>query len=125
MVVLGRGAVSYERGIPVKARKVIPRPVMRESAATPQQVMSGSVRLARCSTFQYSCIAEMCSGSEEGSYLRLIDFLSLNSRLETNKEEEDRGVQEGYEVLPQVMRGDDPARGRVGMRQNHRSARWN
>jgi len=29
----------------------------------------------------------MCSGSEEGSYFRLIDFLSLNSRLESNKEE--------------------------------------
>ena len=25
----------------------------------------------------------MCSGSEAGSYLRLIDFVSLNSRLET------------------------------------------
>ena len=31
----------------------------------------------------------MCSGSEAGSYLRLIDFfVSLNSRLESNKEEE-------------------------------------
>jgi len=30
---------------------------------------------------------EMCSGSEEGSYLRLIDFVSLNSRLESHKEE--------------------------------------
>jgi len=29
----------------------------------------------------------MCSGSEEGSYLRLIDFLPLNSRLESNKYE--------------------------------------
>ena len=32
---------------------------------------------------------EMCSGSEEGSYLSLIDFVSLNSRLESNKEEEE------------------------------------
>ena len=32
----------------------------------------------------------MCSGSEEGSYLRLIDLcISLNSRLESNKEEEE------------------------------------
>ena len=30
---------------------------------------------------------EVRAGSEEGSYLRLIDFLSLNSRLESNKEE--------------------------------------
>jgi len=30
---------------------------------------------------------EMCSGSEEGSYLRLIYFVSLNSRLGSNKEE--------------------------------------
>jgi len=32
----------------------------------------------------------MCSGSEAGSYVRLIDFVlctSLNSRLESNKEE--------------------------------------
>jgi len=33
----------------------------------------------------------MCSGSEEGTYLRLIDFVSLNSRLESNKEEEEEG----------------------------------
>jgi len=33
---------------------------------------------------------EMCSGSEAGSYLRLTDFaISLNSRLESNKEEEE------------------------------------
>ena len=32
----------------------------------------------------------MWSGSEEGSYLRLIDFVSLNSRLESKKEEERR-----------------------------------
>jgi hypothetical protein len=31
---------------------------------------------------------EMCSGSEEGSYLRPILFQSLNSRLERNEEEE-------------------------------------
>jgi len=31
----------------------------------------------------------MCSGSEAGSDSRLIDFVSLNSRLESNKEEED------------------------------------
>jgi len=31
----------------------------------------------------------MCSGSEAGSYLRLIDFcVSLDSRLESNKEED-------------------------------------
>ena len=30
---------------------------------------------------------EMCSDSEEDSYLRLINFVSLNSRLESNEEE--------------------------------------
>jgi len=33
----------------------------------------------------------MCSGSEAGSYVRLIDFcVSLNSRLESNEEEAER-----------------------------------
>ena len=32
---------------------------------------------------------EMCSGSKEGSYLRLINVWSFNSRLESNKEEEE------------------------------------
>ena len=32
---------------------------------------------------------EICSGSEKGSYLRLIDVVSLNSRLESSKEEEE------------------------------------
>ena len=32
---------------------------------------------------------EMCSGSEAGSYLRLINFVSLNSRLASNNEEEE------------------------------------
>ena len=31
----------------------------------------------------------MCSGSKAGSYFRLIDFVSLNSRLESNEEEEE------------------------------------
>ena len=35
-----------------------------------------------------SYFTEMCSGSEAGSYLRLMDFVSLNSRLESSKEEE-------------------------------------
>jgi len=34
----------------------------------------------------YTAPIPICS--EEGSYLRLIDFLSLNSRLESNKEED-------------------------------------
>ena len=28
----------------------------------------------------------MCSGSEEGSYVRFMDFVSLSSRLDSNKE---------------------------------------
>jgi len=32
----------------------------------------------------------MCSGSQAGSYLRLIDLVSLHSRLESNKEEEEK-----------------------------------
>ena len=38
----------------------------------------------------------MCSGSKEGSNLRLIDFVSLNSRLESNKEEEEGSRQIGH-----------------------------
>jgi len=30
----------------------------------------------------------MCTASDAGSYLRLIDIVSLNSRLDRNKEEE-------------------------------------
>ena len=37
----------------------------------------------------------MCSGSEAGSYLRLIDIVSLNSRLECNKEEEEEETPRG------------------------------
>jgi hypothetical protein len=36
-----------------------------------------------------SIFTEICSGSEEGSYSRLIDCVSLTSRLESNKEEEE------------------------------------
>ena len=42
-------------------------------------------------------------GSEEGSYLRPIDCVSLNSRLESNKEEEDSVEFEGFVHL--VARG--------------------
>ena len=40
----------------------------------------------------------MCSGTEEGSYLRLIDCVSLNFRLESNKEEERRHLRCGLGV---------------------------
>jgi hypothetical protein len=36
---------------------------------------------------------EMCSGSEDGSYLRLIDIVfSLKSRLKSSKEEEEDAI---------------------------------
>ena len=35
--------------------------------------------------FTNNYFAGMCSGSEEGSYLRRIDFVALNSRLESDK----------------------------------------
>ena len=38
---------------------------------------------------QNNCLTEMCSGSEEGSYVRFMTFVSLDSRLESDKEEED------------------------------------
>ena len=38
------------------------------------------------------CLAEMCSGSEEGSDLRRMFFVSLDSRLESHKLEEDEGT---------------------------------
>ena len=39
------------------------------------------------SRFKNNFFAELPSGSEEGSYVRRPDFLSLNSRLQSNKEE--------------------------------------
>ena len=41
---------------------------------------------------------EMRSGSEAGSYFKLIDFVSLNSRLESNKERESFGFVLGRRV---------------------------
>ena len=49
---------------------------------TPWESRIGQL-LRTCSQFKNNYFAEMCSGSEAGSYLRLID----NSRLESNKEE--------------------------------------
>ena len=44
------------------------------------------------SQFKHNNFTEMCSSSEAGSYLRLIDFVyQLNSRLESNHEEEEEG----------------------------------
>ena len=40
------------------------------------------------SQFENDYFTEMCSGSEAGSYLRLIFCVSLNSRRESNDEEE-------------------------------------
>jgi len=42
---------------------------------------------ARGTCIKNNYFTEMCSGSEAGSYLRLIDFVSLNSGLESHKEE--------------------------------------
>ena len=39
--------------------------------------------------FKDNCCTDMCTGSEAGSYLRLKDIVSLNSRLESNREEEE------------------------------------
>ena len=44
------------------------------------------------SRFKDNRCTEMCTGSEAGSYFRLIDIVSLNSRLESNKEERRRNV---------------------------------
>ena len=46
---------------------------------------------AYSSQFENNYLTEMCSGSEAGSYLRLIDCVSLKSRLASNKEEEGGG----------------------------------
>ena len=43
-----------------------------------------------CETALEGYFTERRSGSEAGSYSRLIDFVSLNSRLESHKEEERR-----------------------------------
>ena len=64
-------------------------PSRRRRHPTPGASSSRGTR----SWFENSYFTEMCSGSEAGSYLRLIDFfVSLNSRLESNKEEEIEGI---------------------------------
>jgi len=49
------------------------------------------------SRFENNCLTKMCSGSEAGSYLRLIDFVyhsTLGFRVITKKkEEEDSSIQ--------------------------------
>jgi len=47
----------------------------------------------------------MCSGSKPGSYLSLIDFVSLNSRLGSNKEEEEEIAQNLCENPPSADPG--------------------
>ena len=44
-------------------------------------------------------------GSEEGSHLKLIDFVSLNSRLESNEEEEEAVPGEGSGYLGRLVEG--------------------
>jgi hypothetical protein len=56
--------------------------------------------------FKNNYFTEMCSGSEVGSYLRLIDFsiptLGSISRLESNKEEEDNLDWDAYIAVTKV-----------------------
>ena len=40
-------------------------------------------------------MTHLCSGSESGSHSRLIDFVSRNSRLESNKEEDEEFAHSG------------------------------
>ena len=49
----------------------------------------------------------MCTDSEAGSYLRLIDIVALNSRLESNKEEEEDVAVDGGRMggAPEVKEG--------------------
>ena len=58
MVVLGGGAVSYERGTPI----------MQVAAFVMESTMHGAENNLA------SCKNKLAVGSEEGSYLRLIDF---------------------------------------------------
>ena len=67
MVVLGGGAVSYERGTPV----IVTPPRAQEAART--RMCSSLLLSSLRSKNNHS--TEMCSGSEAGSYLRLIDFV--------------------------------------------------
>ena len=62
----------------------------------------------------------MCSGSEEGSYLRLIDFESLNSRLEIHRGEKETLAQGlGLRVQGLVFTG----LGVMGVRLGFRASR--
>ena len=60
---------------------------MRETRALSEK--SSVIETVVSSQSKNNYFTEVCSGSEAGSYVRLIDFVSLNSRLESNREKEE------------------------------------
>ena len=89
MVVLGGGAVSYERDTPG----------LGGAAVTPREAGQEGDRYS--SQFENNCFTEMCSGCEAGSYLRLIDFvyhLTLGLRVKTRRKKEE-GEEGGWTLF--------------------------
>ena len=107
MVVLGGGSLSYKRGTPVP--QLAYTFVCGCAQGSTSFVKKGTKfttsflqdALQACSFF--NCFTEMCSGSEGGPYSRLIDMCIRNSRLESNKEEE-----EGHQVHHLLPPGRSP-----------------
>jgi len=67
---------------------------------------------------------EMCSGSEEGSYLRLIDFASIKSSDESNKEDQEEFSPPYEGIKDYILCGTpgqlQPGPGQILKRATHR-----
>ena len=57
--------------------------------------------------FKDNRCTDLCTGSEAGSYLRLIDIVSLNSRRESNKEKEEEEDGRGRAAHQEIDHGHD------------------
>jgi len=98
---------STETDLPERHEPVNVGPA--ELTTRPHLLLARAGRLLSSAQFKNNFFTEMCSGSEAGSHLRLIYFVSLNSRLECNKEEE---VESGAAVhIRQLWRGKDRGEG--------------
>ena len=69
----GGGAVSSERGTTVEDSREFQR-VLENGGATVERRRDESCTDRYSSQFENNYFTEMCSGSEAGSYLRLIDL---------------------------------------------------
>ena len=87
--------------------------VMVQLILTPSSQDSSQVKFT-------SRASAMCSGSKAGSYVRLVDFVSLNSRLENNREEEEPAITHTILVcssLPHYLPKSTPRSAQVLLRE--------